>query len=337
MSTVRFGVIGLGIQGQQLVRCAQTLPDVEVMAVCSRRLERAQQVADDFDVAAAFDDVEAMLDGAPLDAVAVATPDHLHVQPTLSALAHGCDVLLEKPMALSVAEAQQIVAASDQSGKLVMVNFSHRHQTPTLAIKQRVDAGEFGDPVYAYACLNNTLFVPLQMLSWSAATALPHWLMSHELDRIRWFFNSEAVRVTAVKHDGVLRAKGVDAADVYQATVVFENGAIANLESTWILPETAPFVADCKCHFVFSDGYVDIDHNEPVLKVATSDSYSQPGIMGGQVRGQPVGTVFEAVRQFIACVRGESQPDVTARDGLAITRICCAIIQAAESGAPVAP
>ena len=335
MDKLRVGILGLGLQGMGHVNSYLALPDAELVAVSDIAEGKAKELAQERGIPEAYTDYREMLDSADIQAVSIALPDHLHVEPTMAALRAGMHVLLEKPMAMTVPEAEEMARTAEDAGLNLMVNFSHRHQIPTVAAKARLDAGELGDPVYAYARLNNTLFVPTKMLSWSSQTGLPHWLITHEIDRIRWFFGSEAKRVYAVSSSGVLKSMGIDVADLYHATVEFENGAIASLESAWILPETAPFVADCKAHFICTRGWLDLNHGEPVVKIATQEKYSHPGTMGGMIRGEPVGTVYEAVKHFTKSVCAGERTDVTPQDGVAVTRIVCAIVESAEKGEPV--
>lgn len=335
MKQISVAVIGVGLQGAGHIASLKALPGVKVAAVCDVSEVAAKATAEAKDVAHYYHDFAEMLRSEKFDAICIAVPDHLHYEPTMAALTAGAHVLLEKPMALSVEQAEEMAATANEQGLNLMVNFSHRHQLPSLIAKQRIDSGEVGQPIYAYARLNNTLFVPTKMLSWAQQTALPHWLITHEMDRIRWFFGAEATKVYAVSHSGVLREKGLEVDDLYQATVTFDNGALGNVESAWILPETAPWIADCRTHFICTEGWLEVDHMEPVVKVATHESYSHPGILGGTVRGEPVGTVFEAVKHFVRCVQNDEKTDVTPEDGVAVTKIACAIVESTETGEPV--
>jgi predicted dehydrogenase len=135
-----------------------------------------------------------------------------------------------------------------------------------------------------------------------------------------------------VSSSGVVKKMGRDVADLYHATVEFESGAIAAFESVWILPETLPSVADCKAHFVFSKCWVDLNHSEPVVKMASQNKYAQPGIMAGYLHGEPVGTVYESVKHFVKCVLEDRPTVVTPQYRVAVTKMICAIVESAEKG-----
>jgi len=333
---LKVACIGAGLQGMGHINSYLALPTAELVAVVDIREDYVRSLAEERGIPYSYTDFHQMIKEHPeVQAISVVTPDHLHLEPTLAALEAGKHVLLEKPMAQKVEEAEQMVQKAEEKGLEVMVNYSHRCQVPTLAIYEQAARGEFGEPRYAHARLNNTLFVPMKMLSWARHTELPHWLFSHEVDRVRWIFGSEATRVYAVSNAGVLKEKGVDVQDLYHATVEFANGAIATFEALWFLPETMPTVAQCYTHFAFTEAFVVLDHTQPVIQVAAPDKYTTPGFMGGSMRGKPWGTVYDAVAQFVEDVLAGRPTVVSPQDGLQVTRIVNAIIESAQNRTPV--
>ena len=326
------GVVGVGIQGDKHVQCYHDIPFARVTAVCDANADRAREVAEKYGVPTVSATYEELFARDDVDAVTIALPDHLHRDASEKAFAAGKHVLLEKPMATTVEDAEAIVAARDQAGKKLMVNWSNRWMLAFAQTKESLDAGELGDPLYCYARLNNTTYVPTKMLSWSAHTQLPHWLICHRLDIARWYFQSEAVRVTAVRRFGVLRDMGIDTPDFYQTTIEFANGAVGNFESCWVLPESLPWMVDSKFQLICTKGYVNVDPLMPMHVKATAEEYGQPGYLAGDVMGKPTGFVRSAIQHFVESVLEDRDPLVTGEDGLAITRTLCAVVEAAETG-----
>ena len=327
---IKVGVIGVGLHGMHHVRAYAALPYVQLAAIADVNAERAQSVAEEFGIPNWYTDYRDMFAATELKLVSVATPDHLHLDPTLAALEAGVHVLLEKPMALTVADAERMVRTAEASDLKLMVNFAPRWQLPNAQAKDALDRGELGYPVYAYVRMVNTLYVPTKMLAWTQNTALPHWLLTHASDRVRWFFDSEPKRIYAVSTSGVLKEKGIDVEDLYHATVEFESGAIATLETFWILPETVPHIGTSIFELICSDGYVVVDNTAPLTTIATPEKYMHPGPFAGDLHGEPVGMVNEAVKHFVKCVLEDRQPLITAHDGLAVTRMVCAIVESAQ-------
>lgn len=329
------GVVGVGIQGESHVRCYQSLCHAAVTAVCDANPDRLHDIAAKYGIPATCATYEELFARDEVDAVSIVLPDHLHREAAEKAFAAGKHVLLEKPMATTVADAEAILTARDRSGKKLMINWSNRWMMAFAQTKAALDAGELGDPLYCYARLNNTLYVPTKMLSWSANTQLPHWLICHRFDIARWYFRTEAVRITAVRRHGVLREMGIDTPDFYQTTIEFANGCVGNFESCWILPESLPWIVDSKFQLICSKGYVNIDPLVPAHVKATAGKHQLPGFLFGDVMGEPRGFVRDAIEHFVDCVLDDREPLVTGEDGLAITRTLCAVIEAAETGAPV--
>ena len=196
---LRMGVIGVGIQGETHVKCLSSLPNVKVVAIADPNESRLKEIGDRYEIRGRYTDYREMLKREDLEAVAVVTPDHLHRDPVLAAVEAGKHVLVEKPLATSVEEAEEMVEAAKKAGVKMMVNFSNRWMSYMAIAKEAVESGEMGEPLYAYARLSNTIYVPTSMIGrWSRHTKLPFWLMSHTIDRVRWLFNSEVERVYAV-------------------------------------------------------------------------------------------------------------------------------------------
>lgn len=332
---IRYGVIGCGLQGESHVKIVASLPNAELVSVCDVDENRARATALKFGARHALTDWRALLEDDSIDAVSIALPDHLHREATIAALQASKHVLLEKPMATSVEDAQAMVDAWQASGKRLMVNWSNRWQPLFWSTKEMLDRGELGDPLYAYARLSNTLYVPTKMLSWSGSTRLPFWLICHRYDIARWYFKSEAKRVFAVCRSQVLKGMGIDTPDFYQATVEFENGCVGNFESCWILPESMPTIVDSKFQLICTAGYVNVDPNMPVHTVATPAHTKTPGFLSGEVAGEPRGFVYDALVHFVNCLLRDEEPLITGHDGLMITKALAAMVESAETGQPV--
>ena len=334
---VRLAVIGAGLQGSKHVQMFTHIPGCEVVAIADVDQAKAGQAASQYGVPRVFGDYREMLTSVDVDAASVATPDHLHLEPCLAVIESGRHLLAEKPLATSVAEGEQIVAAAKAKGVKMMVNFSNRFQISLQQTKAAFDKGELGRPVYAYTRLNNTIYVPTGMLKpWSSNTKLPYWLMSHTVDRIRWLWGGcNAVRACGVERSIVLKAMGYDTPDVYHGTVEFDNGAVATFESCWILPEGSKTLVDSKMELIYTDAAISIDAQETMVQKATKDGYTRPSTLTGTVAGRPVGFVYESLRHFVDCVAEDRDPDPSGDDGLAVLRITDAIVESARTGQPV--
>lgn len=333
METVKVGVIGVGVQGETHCKCFANIPGAELSAIADPDEEKLQRVGERLGVARRFTDYREMLALEELDAVSVVTPDHLHREPCLAVLEADKHLLVEKPLATTVEDGEAIVARARGSSRKSMINFSNRWMSYMVHSKEAVRDGKLGAPVYAYARLSNTIYVPTGMLKvWSSNTKLPFWLMSHTIDRVRWLFQSDVRRVFGMKYEGVLKAMGYDTPDLYVALVEFDNGAIGNFESCWILPNSRPTIVDSKMEIVFSHGSITIDTMETTIKIATEENYTYPSTLAMELRGKPVGFPYEALSHFIQCILEGGDPEASLEDGLCVLKVTDAIIRSAESG-----
>ncbi len=330
---LKVGVIGVGTQGEAHIKVYKSLHNVELVAAADLDRKKLTAVADRYGIAGRYKDYEEMLRREPLDAVSVITPDPDHRRPTVAAAAHGKHILCEKPMATTTADAQAMSAAVRKARVKFMLNLSNRWMGYMSITKEAVQKGELGKPLYAYARLNNTLFVPTRMIApWSARTTLPFWLMSHTIDRVRWLFSGNARRVFAVSRSVVLKQMGIKTPDFYAALVEFDNGAVGNFESLWVLPESRPALVDSKMELVFTKGSVTIDQQQTTIAMATKNKHSLPGTLQADIYGTPIGFVTESIRHFVDCVLNDRKPWVSAEDGLHLVRTCVAIEKSTRTG-----
>jgi len=142
---IRVGVIGGGAVSQVAHLPTLTrMKGVVVAAICDLDNAKARAVAERFKVPDYFDDIEEMLKHEALDAVLIATPNHLHESHILAALSADLPVFVEKPVAMSAASALKVQKASEKRGKPVMVGMNHRYRPDVQIVKSFVQSGELG-------------------------------------------------------------------------------------------------------------------------------------------------------------------------------------------------
>ena len=145
---IRVGIVGVGsigrLHAEKLVEAG-----AEVAAVCDIRPDRLAFIAKTFNVANAFEDYHDLVKLADLDAVTVGVPNYLHAPVALSALNAGKHVLCEKPMAMSVAQCKQMVAAARKNRRHLQIGFSTRYHGEAKLARHLVDAGKLGHVYHA--------------------------------------------------------------------------------------------------------------------------------------------------------------------------------------------
>jgi predicted dehydrogenase len=145
MSVVRWGVLSTAAIGMAKVTPAiQEASNAQVVAIASRDADRARAAAAALGIPAAYGSYQALLEAADVDAVYVPLPNDQHAQWTMRAAAAGKHVLCEKPLAMSVAQAQEMVAACAEAGVLLGEAFMYRHHPSWVEVVRQVRSGELG-------------------------------------------------------------------------------------------------------------------------------------------------------------------------------------------------
>ncbi len=143
--TVKIGVVGAGAIAQLAhIPVLSKMRDAELVAVCDNDRTKARALADRFGIPDTFTDIEDLLELDELDAVVVATPNHLHEPHVLSALASKRHVLCERPLSLSSRGVERILAAAARSDRRVAVANNHRYRTDVQTLSRFIQGGELG-------------------------------------------------------------------------------------------------------------------------------------------------------------------------------------------------
>lgn len=148
MTPVRVGLVGCGKVGTIHAAALKSLPEAEFVAACDANPERAAAFAAKYGVRP-FADVSTMLREAGVEAVIIGTPHPLHAEPTVRAAEAGVHVLVEKPMAASLADCDAMLAAARRSGVTLGVISQRRFFEPVQRIRAAIDAGKIGTPALA--------------------------------------------------------------------------------------------------------------------------------------------------------------------------------------------
>jgi predicted dehydrogenase len=146
---IRLGLIGVGVvaqvnhlpalKGRRTSRCRR----------CDDDVEKARMVAQHFGIGRAVADYETLLRSDDIDAVIIATPNHLHAPMTQAALGYGKHVLCEKPAARTAAEAAQMAVAAERSGKVLMYAMNNRFRSDVSVLRGYLERQELGKIFYA--------------------------------------------------------------------------------------------------------------------------------------------------------------------------------------------
>ena len=197
-----------------------------------------------------------------LDVLAVATPDHLHTQPILAALAKGVHVLTEKPMCLTTHEADQIIEAARAKNRIVAVDMHKRYDPDHLRIRDDIQK-RIGAPLYGTAFLEEPLEVSTSTFKWVESSDPFSYVGPHWTDLIYSYYKAKPVSLTAVGQKKRLVRDGINAYDAVQVRVDFDNGMSINFHNNWITPPDFEGPVNQGHEIVGADGKVERLHRMP--------------------------------------------------------------------------
>jgi predicted dehydrogenase len=233
---LKAGVVGLGILGSQHVQFLDDQPQVQVTAVADVRRKRAEEIGGQIG-AQPYADYERLFKEQKLDIAVVATPDPVHKEPVLAAIKAGVPAIIqEKPMATTVADAQEMLEAAERAGARIFINYANRGSLLDQATYYVMRQGLLGDIVYGEIRLDDNISVPTSMWGeksreWAAGSSTAHFLLSHVVDVLRWVLApAEVTQVYAISQQKVLGYTP----DLYDAFLTFDDGSRFRAKAEWI-------------------------------------------------------------------------------------------------------
>lgn len=233
-------VVGSGRIGTLRATLAAAHPAVRFLAVSDREPERARKLAARVGAQCWSGDNLEVMSRPEVNAVIVSTIEIEHTLPVLQALERGKPVLVEKPIALDLAEADRLIAAAAHAGASLHVGYSRRFKKRYLLAKEQVRQGRLGILVGAMARVYNTRSQAMQTLARLPENSSVSGL-AYYIDVLNWLIEGNAaVEVTARGQAGVIRDAGYNTSDVTWAIVTYADGAVVNLGVCYALPRGYP-------------------------------------------------------------------------------------------------
>jgi predicted dehydrogenase len=223
---IRVGAVGCGYWGPNLIRNFRQLPDCQLKVICDASEQRLQHIRRLHPGVGTADRFEELLHNAEIDAVVIATPVRFHYEMAKACLSAGKHVFIEKPLARTVAEAQELVALADQQGLVIMVGHTFLFSPAVRRMKQIVDAGDIGEVQYISARrLNLGLFQKDINVAWDLAP--------HDLSILLHLLDQMPVSVSCQGDSHVTR----NIEDVTMMYLTFPNNRCASIHCSWLDPK----------------------------------------------------------------------------------------------------
>lgn len=298
---IRIGILGAGAMGAEHAAAYADIPDVEIVGVFARDLERARQVAN-ICGAQPFNDATALIQSEAVDAIDVCLPSAIYHSFVITALSHAKHVFCETPLALRLDEAQQMRDAARRAGRLLQVGLLMRSMTPYEHIKAATISGEYGNLLSLATYRLGSYLRP------GAPDHKTHYsdpsteLMTFDYDFANWLLG-RPVRLSASSTKLAQHGPGE-----ISAILSYGDGRHATIVASGLMPRGYPFSVGFRALF---EGALFELHNlfgsgPPQSKFTISDDAS--GLRDVMIRGR--NPYQRELQQFVDCIRGRADPEL---------------------------
>jgi predicted dehydrogenase len=310
MERLRLAVVGVGHLGQHHARILAAMPDVELVGVADIKPDRARAIAATY-ATTPYPDGAALV--GRVDGICIATPTVSHVEVALPFVEAGVAVLVEKPLAASLVDADRLVAAAAARGTVLATGHTERFNPAVAA---------------AFPIVSQPRFIEIHRLGTFPERSLDidviFDLMIHDLDVLLAVVGSEVAAIEAVGVN-VLTPR----VDIANARLRFASGCIANVTASRISRDRVR-----KARFFQHDAYISIDYaaQEVEMYRLVASNGGRPAIQGGRVDVVTEEPLARELADFVAAIRQRRQPTVTGADGRAALALATRVSELIGSG-----
>lgn len=327
----RVAVIGVGAMGSHHARVYSEMPGVELVGVADADARQAESVTKRYG-GQAYTDFRQMLEEQKPEAVTVVVPTIYHLEVALEIIRRGLHVMIEKPIAFSVDEGQQIIDAAQRAGVHLMIGHIERFNPAVVALKAHLAGGELGR-VFQIDAHRQGPF-PARI----ADVGVVIDLAVHDLDVMRYVSGSEVVRVYAETERRIHSSRE----DLLTGLVRLSDGAIGTLTINWLTPTKIRELYVTGERGMFRVDYLTQDLYFYENAVARGGEWDTLRVLRGVSEGRMIRHVVakkEPLRAeqdaFLAAVRGEAPVPVSGLDGLKALELAQAVVTSGMEHRPV--
>lgn len=316
-------MIGVGAFGEIHVAAYSSLFDVDVVAISDTKPSRLREVSAKYGIRHCYADFEELCARKDIDLVSIATPEGDHLAPVSAAARNGKHILLEKPIATSLDNAERIIAVTDEACITLMVGHILRFENTYGTVKRELEEGKLGKIVFLHARRNRPKRALDRMLN------RVHPIVSngiHDIDLCLWYTQDRVTRVQAVTRK-VWKEKYPR---VNCCLLEFKRGAVACLETHWMIPDEAGVNANDAMQVIGTKGVADV-HFAPLYLWKESGAEIPNVSYDAWFRNRVWGAIREEVGYFVDCIRAGVQPTaIKPGEAVAALQVALALVRSAK-------
>lgn len=336
---VRFGLVGYGLFGAHHARAIAATPGAELRAIAVPSAASQARARQDHPAAAVYADYRELLARDDLDAVSVVAPNHQHFAIGREVLASGRHLLLEKPMALSVAECETLIELARRQQRILAVGHELRVSRLWGGVRQLIEQGAIGRPRAVLVELSRFPYRPGSAGWRYDRQRVGSWILEepiHFFDLARWYLAEWGEPLAVDARGNARRPEATDLFDHFAAFVDFPGGAYAVIVQTLSAFEHHQTVKVSGTEGTIWAAWSAADARAPQARCSLRWG------LGGEVHevplGAPTGELIELadeIAAFVQAIQTGHRPPCTGEDGRAAVLLCLAAEASLQRGAPV--
>ena len=312
MRTVNVGVIGVGAMGENHVRVYHKIKDANLLAV-SDVSERALKKIERKYGAKGYTDYSELLKDPEIEAVSVCVPTTFHHAVVMEAIKNKKHVLVEKPIAFTLKEAEEMIAAAREAGVILATGHVERFNPAVQKAKELIEDGVIGDIVSAFAKRVGPIPPRIKDVGVSIDLAI------HDLDIMNYLFDSNIMQIYGTMNSVLEDCQFEDHAEIM---VSFDNESTGIIEVNWLTPYKRR-----ELELTGTDGIISVDYIKQSIDVY--------GKFAQDIEIRDEEPLKDELRSYLNAVVNEEEPEITGEDGLKALKLVIAANMSSKEHRPI--
>ena len=312
MRTVNVGVIGVGAMGENHVRVYHKMEEANLMGVSDVSERALKKIEKKYD-AKGYTDYCELLANPEIEVVSVCVPTTFHHDVVMEAIKHKKHVLVEKPIAFTLTEAEEMIAAAKEAGVTLATGHVERFNPAVQKAKELIDDGVIGDIVSAFAKRVGPLPPRIKDVGVSIDLAI------HDLDIMNYLFEEEITQVYGTMNSSFDDSEFEDHAEIM---VSFDNESTGIIEVNWLTPYKRR-----ELELTGTAGIISVDYIQQSIEVFGKFAQDIEIVHEEPLKGE--------LKSFLNSVVEEKEPVITGEDGLKALKMVIAANKSSKEHRPI--
>lgn len=320
MNKIKVGIIGAGYMGQTHTRTYAGMHNVEVVGVADVVFSEAKRLADQYECKA-FEEYKDLLAIPGLDAVSICTPDAIHRDPVVEAAKLKKHILLEKPLATNLEDANVIIDTVKENKVLFQIGFVERFNKSYIVAQQAFQEGSIGNLVSIRTQRMSARYAVERL---AKRDDIITFLSVHDIDLMHWFAGS--IHKISVEADSFTFPEYPENNDAAFILIRFNSGVLGLVQVTWGIIDTVPFKASATLELIGDKGIIKVDTVDHSVTINSEKGFNN------LIGWNRVDAFNSQLSHFINCIGNNEVPRVGLKEGLDSLKIALSAQECVQTG-----